>query len=50
LFEVVPVHGPKLEDLVTRLLADRRVAHLNIHLATDDSYAGARRKQGGTVQ
>ena len=40
LFEVVPVDGPKLEDLVTQLLADRRVARLNIHLATDDSYAG----------
>jgi hypothetical protein len=39
-FEVVPTDGLKLEDLVTRLLADRRVARLNIHLATDDSYAG----------
>src|SRR5262245_13036967 len=37
LFEVVPIDGPKLEDLVTQLLADRRVARLNIHLATDDS-------------
>ena len=39
-FEVVPTDGLKLEDLVTQLLADRRVARLNIHLATDDSYAG----------
>jgi hypothetical protein len=39
-FEVVPVDGLKLEDLVTQLLADRRVARLHIHLATDDSYAG----------
>jgi hypothetical protein len=39
-FEVVPTDGLKLEDLVRQLLADRRVARLNIHLATDDSYAG----------
>jgi hypothetical protein len=39
-FEVVPTDGLKLEDLVTQLLADRRIARLNIHLATDDSYAG----------
>lgn len=39
-FEVVPTDGLKLEDLVTQLLADRRVARLKIHLATDDSYAG----------
>jgi hypothetical protein len=39
-FEVVPTNGLKLEDLVAQLLADRRVARLNIHLATDDSYAG----------
>jgi hypothetical protein len=39
-FEVVPTDGLKLEDLVTQLLADRRVARLNIYLATDDSYAG----------
>ena len=39
-FEVVPTDGLKLEDLVTQLLGDRRVARLNIHLATDDSYAG----------
>lgn len=31
-FEVVPTDGLKLEDLVTQLLADRRVARLNIHL------------------
>jgi hypothetical protein len=29
-----------LADLVRRLLTDRRVARLKIHLATDDSYAG----------
>ena len=39
-FGVVPTDGLKLEDLVTQLLADRRVARLNIHLAADDSYAG----------
>jgi hypothetical protein len=39
-FEVVPTDGPKLEDLATQLLANRRIARLNIHLATDDSYAG----------
>jgi hypothetical protein len=39
-FEVVPTDGMKLEDLVTQLPADRCVARLNIHLATDDSYAG----------
>ena len=38
--EVVPTDGLKLEDLVTQLLADRRIARLDIHLATDDSYAG----------
>jgi hypothetical protein len=38
--EVLPTDGLKLEDLVTQLLADRRVACLNINLATDDSYAG----------
>jgi hypothetical protein len=38
--EIAPVDGRKLEDLVTQLLADRRVARLNIHLAADDSYAG----------
>jgi hypothetical protein len=38
--EIVPTAGLKPEDLVTQLLADRRVARLNIHLATDDSYAG----------
>jgi hypothetical protein len=39
-FEVVPTDGGELQDIVTRLLADRRAAHLNIHLAADDSYAG----------
>jgi hypothetical protein len=39
-FEVAPVDGVRLADLATRFLADRRVARLNIHLATDDSYAG----------
>ena len=39
-FEVVPVDGMKLEELVTQLLAGRQVARLNIHLATDNSYAG----------
>ena len=39
-FEVVSTDGGELQDIVTRLLADRRVARLNIHLATDDSYAG----------
>ena len=38
--DVVPVDGLKLQDLAPQLLADRRVARLNIHLATDDSYAG----------
>jgi hypothetical protein len=40
IFEVVPVDGSKLEEVVTQLLADWRVARLNIHLASDDSYAG----------
>jgi hypothetical protein len=39
-FEVVPVDGVSLVDLATQFLADRRVNHLNIHLAADDSYAG----------
>jgi Protein of unknown function (DUF1203) len=39
-FEVASVDGEKLADLATQHLADRRVAGLNIHLATDDSYAG----------
>ena len=39
-FEVAAVDGLKLEEIVTQLLADPRVARLNIHLATDDSYAG----------
>ena len=39
-FEVAAVDGLKLEEIVTQLLADRRVARLHIHLATDDSYAG----------
>ncbi|MGC1353770.1 MAG: DUF1203 domain-containing protein [Xanthobacteraceae bacterium] len=38
--DVVLVDGLKLQDLAPQLLADRRVARLNIHLATDDSYAG----------
>lgn len=38
--DVVPVDGLKLQDLAPQLLADRRVVRLNIHLATDDSYAG----------
>jgi hypothetical protein len=39
-FEVAPVDGVGLAALATQFLADRRVARLNIHLATDDSYAG----------
>jgi hypothetical protein len=38
--EIVPVDGLKLADVSTQLLADRRVARLNIHLVADDSYAG----------
>ena len=39
-FEVMPVDGERLADIVTNFLADRRVTRLNIHLAADDSYAG----------
>ena len=39
-FEVVPVDGGELQDVVMQLLADRRAVRLNIHLATDDSYPG----------
>jgi hypothetical protein len=39
-FDVVAVDGAKLQDVVPQLLTDRRVARLNLHLATDDSYAG----------
>ena len=33
--DVVPVDGLKLQDLAPQLLADRRVARLNIHLALE---------------
>jgi hypothetical protein len=39
-FNVAAVDGDKLADLAIQHLADHRVARLNIHLATDDSYAG----------
>jgi hypothetical protein len=39
-FEVTSVDGGKLEEIATQQLADRRVARLSLHLATDDSYAG----------
>jgi hypothetical protein len=39
-FEVMSVDGGKLEDIAPQQLADRRVARLSLHLATDDSYAG----------
>jgi hypothetical protein len=39
-FEVASVDGGKLADIATQQLANRRVARLSIHLATDDSYAG----------
>jgi hypothetical protein len=39
-FEVVAVDGLKLEELAMELLADRRVARLNIYFAEDDTYAG----------
>jgi hypothetical protein len=39
-FEVTSVNGEKLEEIAPQQLADRRVARLSLHLATDDSYAG----------
>jgi hypothetical protein len=39
-FDVAAVDGAELGNLVPQLLADPRAARLNLHLATDDSYAG----------
>jgi hypothetical protein len=39
-FEVASVDGATLADTARQQLANRRVARLGIHLATDDSYAG----------